>query len=219
MATWNDFVTTAKDRKLIRKSLDAVVMIDDIEADLLTTIMSATTTDLEIPSTFKSLGWHSDEGLSWAREVENSELSAHGSVEAVRTDVRRVTHTLSMTCLETNLQTLGLQVGVELSGADGSAKEVVITEPSLPDAREFRLLALSVDDTDFGEIYFGKYFASAKVTGTTPGAWSDGDNAQSYGLTITAFKDETAGFSVCHFMGGPGFSGLREAMGWEPAAG
>lgn len=217
MATWNDFVTTAKKRNLIRKSLDALVLIDDLSGALPTTLLAGN--ELAIPTTYKGLGWHSEEGLAWAREVENSELNAHGSPEAVRTDPRRVNNTLEMTALETNIQTLGLSLGEKLDPGAGTANEVAITEAVTPRAREFRCLAVSMDDTEYGEIYFGKLFASAKVTATSPGAWSNGDNAQSYGLTITAYRDQTAGFAVRHFIGGPGFAGLRTAMGWTAATG
>lgn len=216
MATWKDFVVTAKNRKLIRKSLDAIVCIAPPATTALATLIDEAN-ELVIPNTYVPLGWHSEDGLSWAREVENSELAAHGSPEAVRTDVRRVNNSLEMTALETNIQTLGLTIGVELDPDAGSEGEVVMTEPTIPGQREFRLLALSIDDTDFGEIYFGKLYSIAKVTNTSPGAWSDGDNAQSYGLTMNAFRDDTLGWSVRHFIAGPGFAGLREDMGWNAA--
>lgn len=216
MPTWQDFVTAAKDRNLIRKSLDAVVMTAPKATALPTTLLASSS--LSIPVAFQSLGWHSEEGLSWAREVENSEIGAHGSVEAVRTDARRVNNTLEVTALETNIQTLGFQLGLDIDPDSGSANEVVLTESTTPRAKEFRCLALSMDDTDFGEIYFGKLFASAKVTATTPGVWANNDNAQTHGLTISAYRDVTAGWSVRHFICGPGFAGLREAMGFDAAS-
>lgn len=212
MATWADVTNALKKRNLIRKSLDAVVLTAPIATALPTSILA--TSDLTIPSGFKPLGWHTEDGLSWAREVENSELTAHGSTEPVRTDARRVNNTLEVTAMETNIQTLGFSIGVAIAANSGTANEVVLTEPNTPKAIEFRLLALSVDDTADGEIYFGKMFASAKVTATSPGAWADGDSAQSYGLTIQAYRDTTAGFAVKHFIGGPGFAALREDMGW-----
>lgn len=216
MPTWNDAITAAKNRNLIRKSLDAFVLTADSDVALPTTIVGVGNA-LVVPPNFDNFGWHSEDGLAWAREVENSDLGAHGSVEPVRTDVRRVNNTLEVTAMETNIHTLGHTLGVKLDPAAGTAGEVVITEPNTPRAREFRMLALSVDDTEFGELYTGKLFASAKVTATSIGAWSDGDSAQSYGLTIQAYRDSTAGFAVKHFMGGPGFEGLREAMGWDAA--
>lgn len=217
MTTWNDVTTALKNRGLVRKSLDAITLVADTSAAIPTTLLSGT--NLSIPTGFESLGWHSEDGLAWAREVENSELNAHGSVDPIRSDARRVTNTLEVTALETNIHTLGFQIGVKLDASAGSATEVVITEPSLPKAREFRMLALSVDDTDDGEIYFGKLFATAKVTNTSPGAWTDGDNAQSHGMTITAFRDPAAGYAVKHYIGGPGFEALREAMGWDDLSG
>ncbi|NUO57312.1 MAG: hypothetical protein HOV78_11650 [Hamadaea sp.] len=216
MTTWADVTTALKNRNLIRKSLDAIVLTAPKSTALPTTLL--TSGNLVIPTGFKGIGWHSDAGLAWAREVENSELTGHGSVDPLRTDTRRVTNTLEVTALETNIQTLGFSIGVDIDKAGGSAGEVILTEPNTPKAVEFRMLALSVDDTDDGEIYFGKLFAVAKVTATSPGAWTDGDNAQSHGLTIQAYRDATAGFAVKHFIGGPGFEALREDMGWDPIA-
>lgn len=214
MPTWNDAVTALKDRNLIRKSLDAIVLVGDNDTALPSTLVD---TDLElvIPTGFNSLGWHTEDGLSWGREVENSELSAHGSTDPVRTDPRRVNHTLEMTAMESNIHTLGASMGLKIDPAGGTAGEVVITEPTTPRALEFPTLAISVDDTEFGELYWGKLFATSKVTATSPGAWTDGDSAQSHGLTIQAYRHATAGFAVRHFIGGPGFEGLREAMGWD----
>lgn len=217
MPTWNDAVTALKNRNLIRKSLDAIVLIAPMSATIPTTLL--TTGSIHIPTGFVPLGWHTDDGLAWAREVENSELTAHGSVDPVRTDTRRVTNTLEVTAMETNIVTLGLTLGQDLDSSAGTATEVILTEATRPTAREFRTLALSVDDTADGEIYFGKLYASSKVTATSPGAWTDGDNAQAYGLTIQAYTDPTAGFAVQHFIGGPGFEALREDMGWDAIEG
>lgn len=213
MPTWNDFIVAAKNRDLIRKSNDAIVMTAPKATAIPASILTGS--DLTIPPAFKGLGWHSEDGLAWAREVENSEITGHGSSEPLRSDVRRVNNSLEVTALETNIQTLGMHLGVTLAAGDGSASEVVITEPSTPKAKEFRMLALSMDDTEFGEIYFGKLYAAAKVTASSPGAWSDGDNAMAYPMTISAFRDAAAGFAVQHYIGGPGFTGLREAMGWS----
>lgn len=217
MPTWNDAIVALKNRNLIRKSLDAIVLIGDEDTTLPTTLVAPTTHALVIPAGFSPFGWHSDDGLSWAREVENSELSAHGSTDPVRTDVRRVNNTLELTAMETNILTLGKSMGIEIDPSSGGEGEVVITEPNTPRAIEFPLLALSFDDTEFGELYWGKLFASAKVTATSPGAWSDGDNAQTHGFTMQGFRHPTAGFTVQHFIGGPGFAGLREVMGWDAA--
>lgn len=212
MATWADVTAALKQRNLIRKSLDAVVLTAPIATALPTTLLA--TSDLAIPSGFKALGWHTEDGLQWSREVENSELTGHGSSEPLRSDARRVNNTLEVTAMETNIETLGFSIGVAIDKTGGTANEVVITEANTPKAIEFRMLALSVDDTDDGEIYFGKLFAAAKVTGTSPGAWTDGDSAQAHGLTIQAFRDTAAGFAVKHFIAGPGFEALRVDMGW-----
>lgn len=214
MPTWDDTVTAMKNRGLIRKSLDSIVLWGESSAALPTTIVSAGS--LVIPTGFTALGWHSEDGLQWSREVETSTITGHGATEPLRSDTRRVNQSLEITALETNIQTLSHSLGVALAKSAGSTSELVITEPGRPKARYGRLLALSVDDTEFGEFYSAKLYSSAKVDATSPGAWSDGDNAQQHGLTFGAYRDATAGWAVRHFFGGPGFAGLRTAMGFNP---
>lgn len=215
MATWADFVTTAKNRNLIRKSLDAAVLLDTTSTAVPEEFFSPTDGSLTIPATAKKLGWHSEDGLQWAREVENSEIPAHGSVDPVRTDVVRVNNTLQVTALETNIVTIGLDLGMWLDPSIATKYGVGVAEATRPKSLEFRTIALSVDDTAFGDFYSVKVFSIAKVDSTEPGAWAGGDAVQSHGYTIKAQgADPTAGYSVKHYFGGPGFEGLCEDMGF-----
>ena len=211
---WADILTAAKNRGLIRKSLDAVVTIAETSVAVPSTIVDAVTfTDLVIPTGFEHLGWHSADGVQWAREVENSDIESHGSVDPTRSDTRRVTNTVEVTAQETNIRTLGELLGLKLDPVLTS-KELVIDELTRPKSRYFRMLALSVDDTDFGEIYTGRLYALAKIDSSAPGTWADDDNAQTFQFTIKAFQDPDEGVAVRHFCGGPGFLGLAEDMGF-----
>lgn len=217
MATWADIMIEAKNRNLIRKSLAADVSISSMATAVPATIVDVAGVNLVLPPAFDHLGWHSEDGLAWAREVELSDIASHGANEPTRSDTRRVTNSLEVTFQETNIHTLGLQLGVALSPDLPASGEFTHDESPRPRARQFRMLALSVDDSDFGEIYIGKLYPSAKVTATTPGAWTDGDSAQSTGVTISAYQDPVLGTSVRHFAGGPGWKGLAEAMGFTVA--
>lgn len=218
MAVWADVITEAKNRDLIRKSLDAFVCIAETSVEVPATITDVAGTGLVVPPDFKHLGWHTGDGLQWAREAENSEIESHGSVDPTRSDVRRVTSTLEVTAQETNIFTLGESLGLKLNPTL-TTKELVIDELTRPKSRYFRTLAVSVDDTEFGEIYTGKLYCLSKVDSSTPGAWTDDDNAQSYGFTIKAFQDPDEGVAVRHFCAGPGFLGLAADMGFTlPAA-
>lgn len=212
MPTWADFIETAKNRNLVRKSSDAVVLKAPMTAAIPASILTGTS--LSIPPAYLPFGWHTDDGLQWAREIEKSEITGHGSPDPIRTDVTRVNNTLEVTFEETNIHTLGLAHGIEIAPTAGTANEVVLVESSRPRTLYHRLLAVDVDDTDFGEIYFGRLYPRASVDAQTLGAWANGDEAKSYGATFRAEKP-APGELVTTYIGGPGFTGLREAMGFD----
>lgn len=218
MATWADAITQKK-AELIRKALDAVVLVAPSTTAIPTTISEATASaGLVVPTGFEALGWHSDDGLTWGREVENVDITSHGSVDPTRSDIQRITSTLQVTAQETNIQTLSASLGMDLSSvAPPTSGETVINEPTRPKSVVYRVLGLSVDDSDNGEIYIGRLFARAKVTELGEETWSDGDEAMVRQLTFQAYQDSEAGVAVRHFFGGPGWRALLTDMGF-PAA-
>lgn len=205
MATWADEVTAMKKNALIRKALDAVVLLAPPDTALPTTITDATGSGLVLPAAFLPLGHHSEDGLTFAREVETSDITSHGAVEPTRSDIRRITSTLAVTAQETNKQTIEASLGISLGATLPASGELTVDEPTRPKAVYYRLLALSVDDSDDGEIYMARIFARAKVTELGEQTWSDGDDAMVRALTFQAFQDAEEGVSVRHLFGGPGW--------------
>ena len=216
---WADVTLNKKKNALLRKGLDAHVAIAPISATIPATITNVGGTDLVWPVGFESLGHHSEDGLAFAREVENSDITSHGSVDPTRSDIRRITSTLAVTAQETNIQTLQAHMGLDLSAvAPPASGEVIVAEPSRPKSIYYRVLAVAVDDGDDGEIYIARLFPRAKVTEAGEQTWSDGDEAMVRPLTFTAYQDAVAGYAVRHYWAGPGFTSLLEDMGF-PAAG
>lgn len=216
MATWADATLNKKKAELIRKSLDAVVLLADIDTVVPDTIVDGTGAGLVIPADFNALGWHSEDGLTWGREVENSDITSHGSVDPTRSDIRRITSTLGVTAQETNLQTISSSLGIDMAAGarDAVTGELMVDEPTRPKSKHYRLLGLSVDDSDGGEIYIGRLFARAKITETGEQVWSDGDDAMVRALTFQAYQDSSLGLSVRHFFGGPGWKAILADMGF-----
>lgn len=216
---WADETLNLKKAELIRKALDALVLLAPVTTTVPATIVDATGANLVIPTGFESLGNHSDDGLTWGREIENSDIVSHGSVDPSRSDIRRITSTLAVTAQETNLQTLQAHMGLDLSGiVPPVSGEVTFDEPTRPKTRYYRALSIAVDDGDGGEIYIGRLFARSNVTEAGEQTWSDGDEAMVRPLTLQAKKDAAAGFSVRHFFGGPGWNSILEDMGFPPKA-
>lgn len=206
-----------KDKKteLIRKARDGSCFIADPSVAAITAITSGAGGDLTALVTgYEDLGWISQDGASYARTTEVSDVNSFGSVEPTRSDTTRDTITLSVTCQETRLTTLGLYTGAELSSieADATTGEVGIAKPARPGFRYYRLLGLFVDDGDDGEIYIARFMPRAKVTEMGEQVFTDGDDPISYPVTFQGYEDSALGYSHKWFFGGPGWQALLTAM-------
>ena len=205
-----------KKTELIRKARDGSVFIAPSTATAITTLTSGVTSDLAaLPTGYKDLGWISQDGASYARTTEVSEVNSFGSVEPTRSDTTRDVITLSVTAQETNIITMGLYTGADLSALEANATtgEVGIAKPSRPGFRYYRVLGLYVDDGDAGEIYMARYMPRAKVTEVSEQVFTDGDDPISYGVTFQGYEDSVLGYSHKWFWGGPGWEALLASMG------
>lgn len=215
--------STLKDKKteLIRKARDGSCFIAETSVAAITALTSGSTPELvALPSGYNDLGWISQDGASYARTTEVSEVNSFGSVEPTRSDTTRDTITLSVTAQETRLTTLGLYTGAATSAITSAATtgEVQIAKPSRPGFRHYRLLGLFVDDSDGGEIWIARFMPRARVTEVGEQAFTDGDDPISYPVTFQGFEDSTLGYSHKWFFGGPGWKALLTAMDIPPAA-
>lgn len=209
--------SSLKDKKteLIRKARDGSVFIADMSVAGITTLTTGAGAALAtLPVGYKDLGWISQDGASYARTTEVSEVNSFGSVEPTRSDTTRDTITLSITAQETRLETLGLYTGADVASIESAATtgEVQIAKPSRPGFRHYRLLGLFVDDGDDGEIYIARFMPRARVTEVGEQAFTDGDEPISYPVTFQGFEDSTLGYSHKWFFGGPGWQALLTEM-------
>src|SRR5262245_52409960 len=111
MPTWADVVS--KQNELIRKALDAEVYLASATVAVPSTILDATGGP-KLPTGFMPLGHHTDDGLTWGRETETSDITSHGATEPTRSDIRRVTRTIQVSAQETNKQAIEAHLGVDL---------------------------------------------------------------------------------------------------------
>ncbi len=220
MAVWSDTMLADKKAQLIRKALDAAVLVAPIATAAPSTIVDATGANLVVPTGFKGIGYHSEDGVTWSREVETSDITSHGSVDPTRSDIRRITSTMAVTAQETNLQTIATSLGIDLAAdaRNATTGELKVDEPTRPKSKHYRLMGLSVDDADGGEVYIARIFLRAKVTEVGEQTWSDGDEAMVRPMTFTAYKDSGTGVSVRHLFGGPGWKALLADMGFTATA-
>lgn len=204
-----------KKTELIRKARDGSLFLAETTATAVTTLTSTSGATLSaLPAGYSDIGWISSDGASYSRETEVSEVTSFGSVEPTRTDTTRDVITVSATCQETKLETIGLYTGVDLSVIEANATtgEVQIDKPARPGYRHYRLLGLFVDDGDDGEIYLARFMPRARVTEIGEQAFTDGDDPISYNVTWTGVEDSTLGYSHRWIFGGPGWKALLTSM-------
>lgn len=216
MALFSDFQD--HNDTLVRKALGLTVAVADLTVAPLTTILAADGTLLSLPAGWRKLGRPSEDGLTWMRETEMSEIFGHGSASPVRSDIRRSTKRMSVTGMEARRVLSELSIGIDLSAVattgTATSPEVTFDEPELPTYPYMRLLGIAHDTTGSGEMYVARLFHRAKVTEAGEDVWSDQDQAMVTPLTFTAFQDQTEGSGVRHFRAGPGFAEVRETEGW-----
>lgn len=216
-----------KQTELIRKALDGSAFIASIDADPIDQLTDAADSLLKpLPASvgaampWGDLGWLSGDGAAFSRDVSTSDISSWGSVSPTRSDVTADSSTLTVACQETNMRTIGLATGMDMSSVVPTvgSGEVQVQKPSRPSSKFYRLLTIAVDQGDAGEIYVARYMPRAKVTGFSEQSFGGGDDPIMWGVTFTGYEDSDVGFSESWIFGGPGWKALLVQMGFPAAA-
>lgn len=218
-----------KQTELIRKAVDGSVFVAPISAPLITTLTTytaATATapaviDLTtLPSGYSDLGWLTEDGVGFTRDVATSDINSFGSLTPTRSDIVSDTTSLALTAQETNIVSLGLALGKDMSTVTPAANtgEVDIKKALVPSKRQYRVLALAVDRAPEGEIYMARFFPKAEVSSFGDESFSGGDSAIERPVTMVGKIDSAAGYSERWLFGGPGWHALLTKMGFPAAA-
>lgn len=209
LQTWVD--------KNIRKGLTGSIFIKrwDAADDEITALKDATGL-LALPPGYVDVGRITkDQGASWTREVETSDVTSLGSASPSRRDIVSVTSGLSFTMQESKRQAFELHEGIDLSAVRQDAHgNVTWDQPDRPATIDYRVLALFKDGEGADAIYFGKWLARAQVSDTGEQAWNE-ENEVQYPVTLTAFVDEEAGTAVRSLWAGS--AARMTAMGFPTA--
>lgn len=218
-----------KQTELIRKALDGSVFVGDIAVDAIANLTSYHAAvvgppavpayiDLTpLPTGYDDLGWLTNDGAQFSRDVSASEVTSWGSVSPTRTDITSDTTTMSVTAQETKLLTIGLATGADLSGIVPATDtgEISIAKPARPKSKHYRVLSLAVDLADAGEIYIARFLPRAKVSNYAEQSLGGGDDPITWGVTFTGEEDSTLGYSERWIFGGEGWNALLADMGFE----
>lgn len=210
-----------KKQELIRKAKDGSVFIAPITATAITSLTTGAGAGLQVlPTGYVDLGYTTTDGVTYGRTTEVSEVRSFGSVEPTRTDVTSDTITMQVAAQETRLETIALYTGTDIASieADATSGEVQIAKPDRPGFKYYRSLGLFVDDGDAGEIYIGRWMPRVRVTELGEQQFVDGDEAITYPITLTGYKDSTLGYSHKWIFAGPGWQALLDEMGIPDAA-
>lgn len=216
-----DSIDTKKN-ELIRKSLDGAVYAGASDAAELTAevLFDPDTGELTaLPEGYRGVGYLSDDGATFSRDTDSSDIMSWGSNEPTRSDVTQDTTTLQMACQETNRETIAAYVGVDPStlslATNGS---LTVDKPGVGKSAYRRVFSIGVDLDDGGEIYVVRFLPRAKVTEYDDQAFANGDDPLLWPVTYTAYTDSALGYSERFLFGGPGWKALAESMGFQTAA-
>jgi hypothetical protein len=209
---------------LIRKAQDCVILIADETAPLITEITAGASSALvdfaTLHDEYVSLGRHTKEdGLSWNRDISTEDVFSHGVATSVRRDVTEDVLTLEVALQESNLRTMELALGADLSAVTPTAVtgEVSFVKPTAPSTRYYRLLALASDGVGTGAYYYARMLPRVNVSAVDTQVWSETEELRTP-VTFTVNPDDVAGFPVKELWGGPGFRANLVPMGFPALA-
>lgn len=219
-----------KQAELIRKALDGSVFLAEMSAEPITAltqyvaevagppIIPAHVELSTLPADWDDLGYLTDDGAAFARDVSSSEVSSFGSVTPTRTDIVSDTTALTVVAQETKLLTIGLATGADLSNItpDAQTGEVRIAKPARPKSKHYRVLSVAVDEGEGGEIYVARFLPRAKVSSYAEQSFSKGDDPITWGVTLTGEIDDDLGYSEEWIFGGAGWNAILTDMGFTP---
>ena len=217
MPSFETQLATLDDRTLVRKMQKAFGLIAPMSVALPESLFTVGGVDLV---DFKTLGYMpvgivTPDGYKFGREVEKSEVDAMGYASSIRTDVDKVTRSVSMTALEHGRRHIQeLKYGQDLSGIKQSATgEVVFDEMELPIGEEYRLLIVGLDGPVSKRWILGKGYSAVKLASSGEETWGKSDPLQSE-LTFDVFTDPEIGTPTRQYMGGTGALAAKESLGY-----
>lgn len=206
-----------RQQTLIRKALNGSVWLAPYSATTITTLTSgAGATPTALPTGFVDAGYITkDDGVQFSRDVDTSDTMSWGSFEPTRRDINQDIDTVKWTMQETKRLSLELYYSVDLSAASPTATtgEIAFSKAGSAAPIYRRFVAITQDGVGADAIYMARYHPRLEITAFEDLSWTDGDETQ-YGVTGTALRDPSLGYSTRLMFGGPGWQTLLVAMGF-----
>ena len=203
---------------LIRKGLELSIFVKPREEgdEEITQLWDGT--GLVVPSGYMPVGLTTkDDGATWSRDQETSDVTSHGYAEPTRRDILSDTSGLAFTMQESKRQAMELYHGLDLSEITTDENgNFYFDKASRPVQRRYRVLALGKDGDGNEAIYMARWLPNAQITESAEQTWQEGEEIR-YPATFTAFLDEEVGTALREIWGGPGLD--HEAMGFQAPTG
>lgn len=200
----------------IRKALDADVFMAPLTSTPPTSLTTGSSSTLNaLPAGYTDVGFlDKAQGIDAARQMTTVPVMSVGQLQPTRNDISRNETTLKFTMQETKRQTLELYHQVDLSGAllVSTTKELDFTENVRPVTINYRCFVLWTDNFGADSIWVGMDLPRCSVTAVGGVKITDGVDAVTRDVTLTAYVDPVLGYAVRHLYGGPGWAARAALM-------
>lgn len=156
-----------------------------------------------------------DDGIAHSRDQEKSDIMAVGFQDPVRSDFDADTFSAQIVGLETHRANIESYLGVDLSAATLNAGTGELSFPQPTDGAivQNRWMFIAQDGIGLDRIWWARLF-TAGIVSETDDQNMGGEDGWQWPMTISSQTDPTAGYSVHHYFGGPGWKAKAESMGF-----
>lgn len=186
-------------------------------APLLTTLV-ATGGQIELPATYRSSGWLSEDGLTKAKSRDIVEIKGWSGTSVLRQDVTGQSMTVNFKMIEDNRVSRELYDGVDLSATTvATTGELKYEITDVPDIQYWRCATIFADGSGSNLIYSATAYHKMSVGEVEDITENNGDSPVTRGVTMTAIPDDVTGTIATNFLFGPGVLALGVSMGYTLA--
>ncbi|MFI9506977.1 Ig-like domain-containing protein [Nocardia sp. NPDC052566] len=205
----------AAKNSLLLKPLDAAVFLAPWYTPVPSAFTDSTGKLQTLPSDFQSVGLIDKKaGVAFARAVTASPIESYGEMQPTRDDITSDITTIEFEPQQTSALNIALTTNANLAQvrADGQSGEVRFAQPAASQITYYSAIVIGKDGTDADPIYIFKVMPKVAVTKWAGEQWNP-TTVLSQKLTLTAFKDDNAGYAVAHGYGGTGWKKLLAKSG------
>lgn len=209
----------AAERSLLLKPLDAAIFLADHYTAAPTAYTDVSSALQALPEAFEPVGLiKKKDGVTFGKKVDSERTESYGEAEPTRIDMVSIEHSLEFSPQQVSKTTLELTTRADLSTvtANAASGEVRFAEPTSLSVRYYSALAIAKDGDDAEPVFIFRYMPMVALTDTSDQTWDMADTLPPK-VTMTPFRDDTAGFAVEHAFGGLGWKNIAAKAGFAAA--